>query len=82
MLRYCVIGNGIEGKYGANIYMGFLLDNQQMPVMIWNGHSLCKTSGSNVRIDDIARYMWAFECTNTMWFYSLLNAMPTDAKLT
>ena len=82
MVKYCVLGNGIEGKYGAHIYLAFLCNNQRTPVMIWNGPSLYKTSGSDVKIDEIDRYFWAFECTNTMWFYEFLKAVPADGTLT
>ncbi len=82
MIKYSVLGNGIGGRFGSHIYLAFLCDDQQMPVMIWHGPSLYKTSGAGLRIDQIDDFIWAFECTNTMWFYTFLKAFPAEQTLT
>ena len=75
------VGRGIHPKDKDLIGIDFDPFHKES-IMFWGGDDFHSRFGGSIQPSEIDRFLWAFECTNTMWFYDFLKQFPSDQPLT
>lgn len=73
--RYAV-GRGLDPRDKELIGVDFDPWTPKTPTTIWAGENFGSRTGATLRVSDLDRYLWAFDCTNTRLYYSLLKHLP------
>lgn len=76
------IGRGTEPKYKQLTGIDFDPLNSKLPIAIWTGGNFDSREGASISIGELDEFTWAFDCTNTKWFYEFLKQSPPGLPLT
>lgn len=81
-IKRFAIGRGTETRYKQMTGVDFDPSNSKLPIAIWTGANFPSREGASISIPELDKFLWAFECTNTMWFYNFLKQLPSSQPLT